>query len=432
MSCQRTQEIDLLEFLANPRAGEFDAFRKHYPVCPECASEVRVWTELHQQLAASEPHPAPDVLLRFEDDPAGLPPERRSAIERHVASCVPCRDELRALRAFDPSAALAPAAGLAGSRLAAAVTWLRRLLWHPALAYALVLILLAPILIETWDEATSPRLHEAPAPADGKLALLEEPAVPSAAEPAFSVREALVRDIPLEDKRAPELGLASRREKLNQPGAPTAPKEKLEAQVTAPKTDRARAVAEPVAQRKARLAKRAEADALDAVAPLAQAEEAEQEPRETEALLSDEDAQGALARAHAPARGDAVNAPPELLLMRRSGSFERKLGTTDFAASGLRATVERELPVALEGDLLVLFIPTPTLAEGQDEIDVQVVHANGRRRLRELVPVDPGQPVTLLRIPAALFETGSHAAVVRVPGDPPSAIRQFDYTFRVN
>ena len=60
MSCQRTQEIDLLEFLANPRAGEFDAFRKHYPVCPECASEVRVWTELHQQLAASEPHPAPE------------------------------------------------------------------------------------------------------------------------------------------------------------------------------------------------------------------------------------------------------------------------------------------------------------------------------------------------------------------------------------
>jgi hypothetical protein len=164
---------------------------------------------------------------------------------------------------------------------------------------------------------------------------------------------------------------------------------------------------------------------------LAQAEEAEQEPRETQELLSDEDAQGALARILA--RGDSVEGRPELRLMRRSASsFERKLGTTDFAAaSGLHAAVERELPVALEGELLVLFIPTPTLAEGQDELDVQVVHANGRRRLRELVPAEPGQPVTLLRIPAALFETGIHAAVVRVPGDPPSAIRQFDYTFRV-
>ena len=143
--------------------------------------------------------------------------------------------------------------------------------------------------------------------------------------------------------------------------------------------------------------------------------------------------QGALAGARATAGGDTLQAPPELNLMRRSaGSLERKLGAKNYAASGLTASVERELPVVREGELLLLAIPTPTLAEDQDELDVQVVHANGRRRLRELVPADPSQPVTVLRIPAALFEAGIHAAIVRVPGDPPNAIRHFDYTFRVN
>jgi len=412
--------MDLLEFLTNPRAGEFDAFREHYPVCPECASEVRVWTELHQQLATSEPHPAPDILLRFEDDPAGLAPERRSAVERHVTSCALCRDELRALRAFDASPVQAPALAPAGHRFADAVTWLRRLLWHPALAYALVLILLTPILIETWGELRAPRVYLAEAPSDGKLAQLEESAKPSAPEPESAAEEALARSVPIGDKRAPEPGLASSLEKKNQPASAPARRQKRETQEPL-KTDRAKDLPEPVAQPKAGVAEPAEADALRAL------HESEEESR------LDADRQGALGGARAYGREDAEQETPRTLSPKRSReSFERRLGTADFAALELSAPVEQVLPVTRENEFLVLLIPTPTLAEGQNELDVHVVHANGRRRLRELVPATPGQLVTPLRIPAALFESGTHAAIVRVPGDPSDALRQFDYTFRVD
>ena len=57
MSCQRIQEIDLAGFLASPRDAEFASFREHYPVCAECAAELRAWTEL-------------EIVLRGPADPA--------------------------------------------------------------------------------------------------------------------------------------------------------------------------------------------------------------------------------------------------------------------------------------------------------------------------------------------------------------------------
>ena len=56
MSCRKAFDIDLAGFLEEPRTQQFDAFRAHYPRCAACASEVRAWTELHEQLGRGR-HP---------------------------------------------------------------------------------------------------------------------------------------------------------------------------------------------------------------------------------------------------------------------------------------------------------------------------------------------------------------------------------------
>ena len=61
MTCGKAFEVDLAAFLLEPRSGEWDAFRAHYPSCPECAAEVAAWTTLGTQLGSS--HPTPDALL---------------------------------------------------------------------------------------------------------------------------------------------------------------------------------------------------------------------------------------------------------------------------------------------------------------------------------------------------------------------------------
>jgi hypothetical protein len=158
VSCREIQEIDLLAFLAEPRSAAFVAFREHYPICPECSAEVRTWTELHGLLAlgpsgGDDAHPVEELLLRFDENPAELAPSQRRVIERHLAACPSCRDELVALRGFQSSgfeqrAAPEPAAWrgwIAG--LGAGV---RGLVLHPAFAYALVLVLLYPLVLEQW------------------------------------------------------------------------------------------------------------------------------------------------------------------------------------------------------------------------------------------------------------------------------------------
>ena len=157
MTCRRAFEIDLADFLERPAAPEFAGFRTHYPRCADCAPEVRAWTELHFRLGNGGPaHPAPEVLLRFQDEPARLSVAERGGIERHLATCPPCRDELRALRGFDFSVLTrAPAPGRRWRFPSLALPRLGRVLLHPAFAYALVLALLYPAL-------TSRVAHEPP------------------------------------------------------------------------------------------------------------------------------------------------------------------------------------------------------------------------------------------------------------------------------
>ncbi len=157
MSCERVHQIDLAGFLASPRDDAHAAFREHYPVCAECAAEVRAFTELDLLLRGSETHPSPEVLLRYEDEPMSLSDARRAELDRHVALCAACRDELRVLRQLQqlPVAAAAArhvrAPGLESAPLLASVlARLRRWLWNPALPYALVLVLLVPLVVQRW------------------------------------------------------------------------------------------------------------------------------------------------------------------------------------------------------------------------------------------------------------------------------------------
>src|SRR5438034_11735632 len=137
MSCRRAFDLDLADFVASAGRPEWAEFRDHYPRCAECSAEVRAWTELHQLLDPPGAHPAEELLLRFETERGRLPAAERRAVEEHLAHCRSCSDELAALRRFDftalePKAAAAPRPSFAER--------LRRLVLHPAFAYAIVLL----------------------------------------------------------------------------------------------------------------------------------------------------------------------------------------------------------------------------------------------------------------------------------------------------
>ena len=148
MECRRAFEADLADFVANAGKAEWAEFRAHYPGCPACAAEVRAWTELHLLLGAGSPHPAEDRLLRYETERDALPPAERQAIAGHLAGCRSCADELRALHRFD-FAELAPRRSVKHRPWSPAFPErVRRVVLHPAFAYALVLALLYPALVE--------------------------------------------------------------------------------------------------------------------------------------------------------------------------------------------------------------------------------------------------------------------------------------------
>jgi hypothetical protein len=174
MSCRRAFETDLIGFLADPRADVFADFRNHYPRCRACAAEVRAWTELEGHLrarAAGAPaHPSASLLARFDAAPEALEPQEREGLERHLAACPACRDELRALDAFAPERLGAAAPGPSfGRRLRERLAPLGRLAWHPGFAYALLALVLLPTVYATVASRRELRLAAAPPAGEAEL-----------------------------------------------------------------------------------------------------------------------------------------------------------------------------------------------------------------------------------------------------------------------
>lgn len=220
MACRRIETLDLPAFLKEPAASEFDDFRSHYPGCPACSAEIRVWTELHLQLhAEAGGHPSVDELLRLQDDPDSLSTEDRDGLARHLSSCAACAEEVRAMETFAPglgadasgaeharpepdpvppnldlerlvAAESAPAAragvGFSGSAPPASLRealrrdaereladrpdsgWGRRVarvVWSPAFAYAALLVVTLPLVLLRRDVVVEPIRQSVPAPA---------------------------------------------------------------------------------------------------------------------------------------------------------------------------------------------------------------------------------------------------------------------------
>jgi len=143
MSCRRAFDVDLADFVASSARPEWAEFRAHYARCAECSAEVRAWTELHLLLQPPAAHPAEELLFRFETERDRLPTAERRLVEEHLARCPSCKDELAALRRFDFASLEARAAASPAVSFAA---FLRRLVLHPAFAYAIVLLLLYPAI----------------------------------------------------------------------------------------------------------------------------------------------------------------------------------------------------------------------------------------------------------------------------------------------
>ena len=106
MSCERSSEIDFVDFLLEREDPRYAEFRAHYPGCPDCAEQVAQLTRLEHELghsapSAAGPRPEEETLLAYAQMPASLGFDVRRSLETHLEACAPCRTELSVLERFD-------------------------------------------------------------------------------------------------------------------------------------------------------------------------------------------------------------------------------------------------------------------------------------------------------------------------------------------
>jgi len=65
MACRKAFDVDLVACLLDAGRPEWTEFREHYPRCPECAAEVRTWTELQSSLAPPHPETGETPVLHW-------------------------------------------------------------------------------------------------------------------------------------------------------------------------------------------------------------------------------------------------------------------------------------------------------------------------------------------------------------------------------
>ncbi|MCC6767316.1 MAG: hypothetical protein IT293_21915 [Deltaproteobacteria bacterium] len=309
MTCRRAFEADLPAVLHGERADP--DFLAHYPGCPECATEVGVWRELDAMLRTRAPagdtHPEPETLVAFADAPATLGGAARAEVERHLATCRVCADELKMLAGFDPTR-LDPAVPITVAPRPVR-SGLARVVWHPAFAYALVAVLLVPIVLDRWPEMET-RVTEEEAPAQEKPDRLAEHDV--AAQPVPPPPPAVPAPLPAPAKPPPPE--RSQTEVLRE--------QKL-AKHARPADDEAVAARER--QTMPRLGMRADADEVrrdDGIAARARRPEAAPPPLARPApagALRNESARSEAAQ-HDAAKGFADAAAPTRMLELRSGT----------------------------------------------------------------------------------------------------------------
>ncbi|MDE0885186.1 MAG: DUF928 domain-containing protein [Myxococcota bacterium] len=166
MSCEKTRELDLGEFLLEREEPQWEEFRNHYPGCADCSEEVARWGKLEQLLRttiAGEAHPSEEKLLALTT--LSLVSAERVRVEQHVSGCAACRSEVAVLKSFDFSAvqpvqAAAASQPFFGRAVASLAEWRESLsasTLQPALMAAAVVILAVPIGIRLWDGQQAPK-----------------------------------------------------------------------------------------------------------------------------------------------------------------------------------------------------------------------------------------------------------------------------------
>jgi hypothetical protein len=437
VSCRQTYDIDLAAFLEAPRREEFESFRSHYPTCAACSAEVRAWTELHLALAATGAgeHPEPERLLRYEEDPGQMAPVEREALSTHLAGCVSCRDELSALRAFEPAALAQPAAAVTpdGGSGDGFLGRLRRLVWHPAFAYAVALLVLAPTL---W-QLVGPGQLGSP--------MLRAPLEATRRDEAFSGERAAARKEPAAEPTSPaDVPGKERVAELQTRTAPPAVREKDAARSNREVADAAPAPGadpgalysgfqrerlRPAPAQEQRPSMEAESIAKSKPsAPSAAKRQATAAAPEAGAMAASEDTMPDAADNRAAPAGPAEPKAESIEPLRRKLtepdlSQLRSLGDVTEGKPGSDGALDEEAGRIATGVApesvgpgfrraargLVLTVPTQGL---EGELEVRLVSPDGRRQLVERFPAPRARAAVDLAVPPYWLGPGVYRVVV--------------------
>lgn len=397
MGCRRAFEIDLPAFLADARRPEFAGFLEHYPRCHQCSAEVRAWTEVHRLLEAggkgADRHPAADLLLAFEDAPGTLPATRRAALEAHLGRCRSCADELRALRRMDVSSVEERAAEPAGGRrpgLGRLLSGLWGLARHPALAYALVLLLLYPALRGVLERPVGSTGES------GRPGVAGQPGVAGGAPRAAAEGDRGDAAAPPREQRPP----GDERQRAPAPSG-----------------------------RKGPAAAGAETPAAKAPAPAAPAAPGKTDTARAEGTIG---TGGGTPAASAPAgRAESfglVGPSPSRYAARGEKAAEVPPAPR---VVPLRPGEPVDVPLAAFEEGLTLRVRLPDARRDAGAIEVRVLDPDARREVRERFRPSPGQAHLDVRLPAEWLSPGTYRVELSAVGAGGAATRVADFAFTV-
>ncbi len=459
MSCLKAFEIDLPGFLARPREDEFASFRDHYPRCSECSAEVRAWTELDDRLrrpvgfgvgfavgfdtesgaAAVAQHPSAGILAGYEADPGALGATERRGLERHLTECPSCRDELRALGRFSPESLVprpATAPRRPGSRLGPWLASLGRLAWHPAVAYAVLILLMLPIwgptlsdrvrpevavpvsprsspsledrietLVATKSEAFSSDVAEEADTTRTRAASLRQISTPAAALPAAVAERRESAPSPKKVLRsAPSLSPAS--EELERPRQTAKKREQAPGDAVRSSESRPREFSSPAPPLPIAAASRPEAALGFETAFRRRAAPEQREPAGKRVQPAFADAKRQAAGTLAP-RVEALAALPAAPLLRLNKN----------------RIVEISVP-SNRGEIRV-WIPVPSRWSGDREVRIRVSDASHSRELRETRVHEAGETGLEFGVPAAWLAPGLYRVELESPTSGATAVFGF-------
>ena len=202
MNCEKTNGIDLGEFLLEREEPQWEEFRNHYPGCDDCSREVAGWSKFERVLQSAQiadPHPSEEMLHGLTM--LSLAADERVAVENHLEGCAPCRSEVATLRRFDFSAVQAvvaaeqPSPSFIQQSVTSLAEWRESLSWsqlQPGLMAAALVLIAVPIGLSLWQQGEG---TGAESPAGLEMAQEESPAVDETLPDPEMLAEAVVEEV---------------------------------------------------------------------------------------------------------------------------------------------------------------------------------------------------------------------------------------------